>query len=485
MAISLRRPDGPLVDTKASLGGSENFSIEVSWEKSSYRIDVHALMLVCPSMEDKPKLISDDHVLSAFRAGLPLTGAVGTHTEGDMLPFHLPCGALYHTGNARLNKGASVDQIIKVSSLCIPDRINRLAFFITVSPSDGATVLEIKGLKLVIKNAKKETVYETGFSPTFIEFNVFQTGNFVLEDERWRYEEVNYGWVGSLKEVWSSFKNAPEPKKSPPIEQPVKTDRRQANDSPAPKKETISLDSMAKKFPDIPRDTLREARNVISEVVLASLSPQQCAAWGESAQSEYAKVVDASYALTSDKCIRDSVRHIGRVYILLSGISSSFEEKKRFWEKKEKPWEVLEKVRSEVDQLKENLRNALHPLNGIKNGLSGVAEQCGTLAHKIDILSVSGEYLSDLMQNDHRADVLMARSLSLAETAAQMTEANILRKSSVQMIETLIARIRDTILISLPSWMDSVAFFALKSTVTETDLYEAKQGITEILVQLK
>jgi stress response protein SCP2 len=488
MVLLLAKPGDVAARNILSLGSSENFSIELSWKtpRKDIDIDAHVLMLKNSGNGERSRLVSDDHVLSTFNVGLPLVGNGGVHEEGDTRPFHLVCSALYHSGKVRINKGASVDEIIKISRTCIPDGINEMALFLTIFPTDVATMSEVKKVKVVIKNSKGEELTEVNVAhPYFDTFDAVQLGSLFLKNGKWEYVGMGKGWNGGFGAIYDYFKIVPEQPKPTPVEAP-KTASQPVVTPPSPRKETIELNSMAAKFPGIPRETLREARNVIYNTDVSKLTTIKCASFGEAEQLEYSKLVDDSYLLTSDKHIKESVHHLARLNELLTELAGTFEKKKHFWESGEKPWEKLGKVRPEIDQLKDLLRQALPHLNTINERLSGLNEKSTKVAHVIDIMSVAGQYLSEQLGNDqNRSSALLSRSMSLTQTAAQMIEGTILRKSSIETVETLVSRIRDTILVMLPSWMDSVAYFALQASVTETDLYRARNGITDILQKLK
>lgn len=251
----------------------------------------------------------------------------------------------------------------------------------------------------------------------------------------------------------------------------------------------VDISTMSARFPATKRDILAAARVHVQGVVVETLTTIQCAAWGTVVQSEYAKLVNESLALTGDKVITESARHLSRIYVLLGELTESFTDKGPgilFWKRRDAPWERLDDIRPELNQLRGLLDAALRRLEKIQGGLMEITEKGRVMTEKVDALSIAGQYLADLLADDTaKGNALLARSMSLTQTIAHLAESEQLRQTTIDSVAALIIKVREVILVMLPSWMEKVALMALKPSVTDTDLYEARQGVGDILNKLK
>lgn len=244
------------------------------------------------------------------------------------------------------------------------------------------------------------------------------------------------------------------------------------------------------RFPGATPETIKRAMVVLKGTIVETLNGATCSQWGFHLQSEYTKLVDESLGLTSSASVRDGMRHAARLFVLLSEVATAFQgdgSKGMFnWKKTATPWEKLAEVRVELDQLRTYLGSILGELRTTQTRLEGISDELMDYTHELDAASIAAQFLADhLGASDARAQHLQGQSLTLAKMIAHITEGVLLRKSTIDEIDALADKIQESILVTLPAWIERIALTSQKTSVTDTERYTLRQGLEEILHKLK
>ena len=250
----------------------------------------------------------------------------------------------------------------------------------------------------------------------------------------------------------------------------------------------VEVPALRIRFPGIPDKTLDQVRLLLGKIMLETLTLVQCKAWGQEVQQGYSDSVTLSLRLAEDKRVGDGTRHLLRLYTLLGEIHESFQEKRGFtlW-KGPTPWEMFKKHRQEIDQLRGLLQTSLPALENLNTEFEGLRDKLSELGIRLGASALAAEYLSDLFshEEDRKKQVLLERSVSLMQTVASIQAGLPTRAATMLAIDALTRKIRDTVLTTLPSWLEQVSFASTQSSHTETELYSFRQGIDGILEKMK
>lgn len=206
MALQLplaKAGDAPKAKLKLNLAKPSRFTVEVYWD-STHDLDAHALLATNSGAGAKV----DDFakVLSTYNESLPLTDRSSTtRKSGDKRPFMTPCGALYHSGDARSGVGADVDEIITIDGSAVHPSVNEIPIFVTLHPASAGTFSVVKTAGIRIKDDAGVVLAEYELTNQYGQFNAVQMGSLVVGANGWEYAPVGSGFVGDFNTVLEHF----------------------------------------------------------------------------------------------------------------------------------------------------------------------------------------------------------------------------------------------------------------------------------------
>lgn len=249
----------------------------------------------------------------------------------------------------------------------------------------------------------------------------------------------------------------------------------------------VTVEELKKRFPGESVLLLEKVVAILAGTVVETLTVVQCNALGQAVQREYSDLVGQSLTLVQDAVFQDSPRHLGRLYSLLEEIAQGFQPQKRFWQKSKTPFEELAEHKTELDQLRQILDSALPHLDRVRLGLEEVSAKMRLLASRVEAESLAAQYLADILEQKmetQKAQAAIMQSMNLTKVIANINDGIVLRAGSIQQLESLSSKIRDTVLSTLPSWIEKVSLVS-KRPQTETDLYDLRRGIGDIVSSLR
>lgn len=252
----------------------------------------------------------------------------------------------------------------------------------------------------------------------------------------------------------------------------------------------VSAAELLRKFPATPQETIAKAIVILRGTIVETLNGAICSQWGSQAQKVYGTLVEESLRLTSSATVRDGMRHASRLYTILGEVGATFQNggSKGFlhWGKSLTPWEKLTEVRIELDQLRVYLGSILDELRTTQTRLEAIMQELADHTNDLDASNIAAQVIVDhIGMNDSRAPHLLTQCQSLTKTMAQIADGVLVRQATIDQIDALADKIQESILVTLPAWIEKVAFTFQQSSVTETERYSLGQGLEEILNQLK
>lgn len=253
----------------------------------------------------------------------------------------------------------------------------------------------------------------------------------------------------------------------------------------------VEVAELKKEFPGASEDILTRVKTLLGGIVVTALTSAQCSTWGATVQREYSDLVDRGLALTQRRTVSDGVRHLGRLFTLLSEVSTSLigtesHSVLKLWTKTEAPHEVLKDNEPEINQLRNLLGKLLPQLEQEVSEQRSFTIESENLIERVLVESLAGNHVSNLIPDHEQsnAQILLSRSMSLMKTVGFIKEGIALRNAAIVSTEGLTEKIRDTVLGTLPMWMEKVSLLS-HGQHTETELYELSQSAEAILQKLR
>lgn len=251
---------------------------------------------------------------------------------------------------------------------------------------------------------------------------------------------------------------------------------------------SVEIFELAECFVGKPKETLVRVKKILNQIIIEALTIKQCNQWGLAVQSQYKNLVDESITLTQDKKVQKGTHHLKRLYTIFDDVYENFQCSKGFsFSKKHSPWEVFEKHQSEINQIRNLLEELLPKLEDVRRKLDEVSEKLLQVADSLDVEVLAAEYLMGILsEDDRKKQTLEHRSASLIETSVSIHEGEMLRSSVSVSITELTIKIQETILTSLPAWIEQMSFACNKQdSHTDTDMYNFRLSIEDMLQQLR
>ena len=251
----------------------------------------------------------------------------------------------------------------------------------------------------------------------------------------------------------------------------------------------VSTVDLERLFPGYSRMTINLVAEILKSTIVDTLSMVSCSQWGGNVQAKYQKLVNESLKLTSAQAVQDGARHNVRLYELLQELVEAFRNEGSsglIFRKKINPEEKLREIREELDQLRDHLGRILPELRVTQERLEEIGSDSGKLAEELQAWSLGANYLADhIGPNDSRSVHLMDQGISLTKMIAHVQEGIMLRNVTIQEVDALADRIQESVLVTLPAWLEKTSFTFRKTKVTDTEHYELRQGLEQIVNQLK
>lgn len=242
----------------------------------------------------------------------------------------------------------------------------------------------------------------------------------------------------------------------------------------------VSRELLERRFVGYDITTLNEVENALSEVTLEVFGEIQISHYGLAVQQSYASGVDEWHALVNKDVVRHAPRHIARLQVLLSEVADTLSE--RSWFKKTSPTAKFEQVRPEVENLKVLLNNCCSELETTRNSMAQLLEDTGKLHKTATAYALACEYLAAEIGGD-KGSLLTERSISIGSTVANLQTQHVLIDQNKQQLDTLLKRIRDGVLTSLPAWI-TVVLTATNDELNDTKRYLLKDQLMAVIRNL-
>ncbi len=249
----------------------------------------------------------------------------------------------------------------------------------------------------------------------------------------------------------------------------------------------VSLDKLKEKYPLNEIKTLRLVKKILKHTYIDTIDSISASQWGMDKQSKYQDLVDKSLQLLDSRTMQDALQYSSRLQNILKEIAEEFEEDKGIFSifTKKDPKKKLNSVREELIQLKDMLGNTLPGLRQIQRKLEMSIMDFEKLYDDIMALAVSANFLAEYIDDSSLSSNFLAQEISLTKMAATIKEGIVLRKANIQRVDALADKIQETVLVSIPTWIETATLKFRGESITNTTSYKLKQDLKYILRKIE
>lgn len=257
---------------------------------------------------------------------------------------------------------------------------------------------------------------------------------------------------------------------------------------------SISFADLTNFFPGALNEILVKAERVIEGVIVETLRAQQCAQWGFATQQRYGTVVNRVTEVADHPKVRESERHLASLYTLLEKVSNAFSgQTSRGWgifgKDEEDPGQVFDGVKQELAQLQQLLTVLLPELLEVGSLFDAIDAESKALEEDLEAQALAAEYIAHILGREkpgsQNENLLLERKASLLLTKAELQRSAVLRVTVAESIQKLALRVQDGVMRTLPTWVESVSHWRRNKVQTATDTFMLRQGLEQLLNQLK
>lgn len=200
MAIKLELTKENKQIVELGLSKNNKYYIELYWESKE---DLDASAIGITRTKNSRSIDGEaDRILSVYNKSLPLTDGSGTIGSGSIgSSFKIPDGYMVHTGDVRKGNlfGKEPEEVIEVYLSKVPNKVNEIAFIVSIHPQDGKTFEQVKDAKLLIKEESGKVLLEAHLTTEFNTSNLVHLGSIIRNETGvWAYDASTSGINGDF-----------------------------------------------------------------------------------------------------------------------------------------------------------------------------------------------------------------------------------------------------------------------------------------------
>jgi hypothetical protein len=250
----------------------------------------------------------------------------------------------------------------------------------------------------------------------------------------------------------------------------------------------VTAEELGKKFPGDPASAIDRAILILRGTVLDVLTSISCSEWGVSEQRSYGQIANESIRLTTSSSVQDGMQHMKQLQSILQQIADSLAQPQTnsllSWGKQKNALELYRESEKELGQLRDYLETILPTLRETQNKLEDISTRSSSLMKEINARCIAIQYIEELLgQEDSRSSHLVNQRIVLLKTIANIQDGITLRTSMIRNIDALADRIQESVLVTLPGWIDKLVLAFQAQTITETERYTLYEGLKALINQ--
>lgn len=213
---------------------------------------------------------------------------------------------------------------------------------------------------------------------------------------------------------------------------------------------------------------VRRAREIVSALVVETLTERTAILWGHALQTAYRDLVTAALAEAQSPLVRQVDAYLTRMMDLLGsidlvavagpgagGVGALF----RSLNQRIDTPEELRAAQRELDQLVAYLSAALGDLLDLRDRCARHAASVDRLAIDVEGAALAALYLAERLQADRPAvaERFTERSISLTQTLAQIRSGDALRTVQTEQPLRMVRAVQDVVLVMMPGFLGGLA----------------------------
>jgi hypothetical protein len=257
-----------------------------------------------------------------------------------------------------------------------------------------------------------------------------------------------------------------------------------ASHLPGTRRQALSLPrhELAQRFTGAEPAVLDELLVQLSHHVPEVTDTLACERLGRAQQQAYAALLDRTLALSDHAEVRNAQRHLVRLREILADVAEQFDARGWGWLRRKSARAKLHGARDEIQNLKHLLLQAHTALDEVRQGLAQAESEMSPLRVQVMAQVLLVEVLTPHLKPEHQP-ALLARGLSLGQTASQIQQQSLLTQQTSQGISTLAAHLHDAVWVQLPAWLSTVAALP-EGDISDTQRYLIQNSAQSFLQHL-
>jgi len=254
---------------------------------------------------------------------------------------------------------------------------------------------------------------------------------------------------------------------------------------PGTRRQALSLPrhELAQLFPGAEQAVLDELLVQLSHHVPDVMDTLACERLGRAQQQAYATLLDRTLALSDHAEVRNAQRHLARLREILTEVAEQFDARGWGWLRRKSARAKLHGARDEIQNLKHLLLQAHAALDEVRKGLAQAESEMALLRVQVMAQVLLVEALTPHLKPECQP-ALLARGLSVGQTASQIQQQSLLTEQTSQGITALAAHLHDAVWVQLPAWLSTVAALP-EGDISDTQRYLIQDSAQSFLQHLQ
>jgi hypothetical protein len=241
----------------------------------------------------------------------------------------------------------------------------------------------------------------------------------------------------------------------------------------------IDRATLASRFTGTPPEVIDELLTQISRHIPEAMDALAGERLGRDTQQAYAEALNRALAWSQHKAVRTGQRHLTRLREVLTEVGDHFDGRQWNWLRRRSAPARLKAAMAELHALKNLLQQTHQELDAVRQGLDAVLVELANLQRVALAQVLLVEVLTPHVGAATQAS-LLARGLSLAQTAEQIRQQWPQTRQVQADVGQLSHTLHDAVWVQLPAWLATVGALP-ESALTDTQRYQVADSVQTFL----
>ncbi|MEY4765506.1 MAG: hypothetical protein RI907_2179 [Pseudomonadota bacterium] len=219
---------------------------------------------------------------------------------------------------------------------------------------------------------------------------------------------------------------------------------------------SVDLQALAERFPQAEPLVLQALQRELARHLPDTMDTLACERLGRDVQQQWATLLDRCLALMAHPTVRTGQRHLTHLRELLNGTLDQAEGRGWQWLRRGGAQKRLQQVLEEAQELKGLLQRAHEELLTVRQGLDQLHIEMADLHVQAMATVLAADVLATKV-GAAAQPALLARGLSLSQTAQQIHHQSSTAELTVTDFKTLCHTLHDAVWVQWPGWQATMA----------------------------